>query len=119
VFRRLGNDGIDDIASDWDSQLANVQGHVHAALWDLTASVEDRLTKKGAPAPGKGFKRVASVLQDDKWLAKEIERILASGGSASPCGAAPSAPLPSAPEFRLPIRACMRRGAAGATAGSW
>ena len=104
VFRRLGNDGIDDIASDWDSQLANVPGHVHAALWDLTASVEDRLTKKGAPAPGKGFRRVASVLQDDKWLAKEIERILESGGSASPGGTAPSASWPSAPEFRLPIK---------------
>lgn len=104
VFQRLGNDGIDDISSDWDSQLANVPGYVHAALWDLTANVEDRLTKKGAPAPGKGFKRVASVLQDDKWLAKEVERILASAGSASPGGTAPSAPWPSEPEFRLPIR---------------
>jgi hypothetical protein len=104
VFGRLGNDGIDDIASGWDSQLANVPGHVHAALWDLTASVEGRLTKKGAPAPGKGFKRVARVLQDGKWLAMEVERILAPGGSASPAGTAPPATWPSAPEFRLPIK---------------
>ena len=53
VFGCLGNDGIDDIASDWDSQLANVPGHVHAALKDLTASVEDRLAKKRAPSPGR------------------------------------------------------------------
>jgi AIPR protein/Domain of unknown function (DUF4357) len=104
VFRRLGNDGIDDIASGWDSQLANVPGHVHAALQDLTASVEDRLAKKGAPAPGKGFKRVASLLQDDKWLAMEVERILAPGGSASPGGTVPPATWPSEPEFRLPIK---------------
>jgi hypothetical protein len=104
VFGRLGNNGIDDFASGWDSQLANVPGHVHAALRALTASVEGRLTKKGAPPPGKGFKRVASVLQDDEWLAKEVERILASDGSASPGGTAPSAAWPSAPEFRLPVR---------------
>ena len=104
VFGRLGNDGIDDIASGWDSQLANVPGHVHAALRDLTASVEGRLTKKGTLPPGKGFKRVASVLQDDRWLATEIKRILAPGGSASPGGTAPPATWPSAPEFRLPIK---------------
>jgi hypothetical protein len=110
VFRRLGNDGIDDIASGWDSQLANVPSHVHAALRDLTASVEGKLTKRGAPAPGKGFKRAASVLQDDKWLAKEIERILGSDASASPGATAPSAPWPSAPAFRLPIRGVQARG---------
>jgi hypothetical protein len=104
VFRRLENDGIDDIASDWGSRLANVPGYVHAALLDLTASVEDRLAKKGAPAPGKGFKRVASLLQDDKWLAMKVERILAPGGSASPGGTAPPATWPTAPEFRLPIK---------------
>lgn len=103
VFGRLGNDGIDDIASGWDSRLANVPGHVHGALRDLTASVEHGLTRWRTPAPGKSFKRVVRVLQDDEWLAKEIERILASGGSASPGGTAPSAPWPSAPEFRLPI----------------
>jgi AIPR protein/Domain of unknown function (DUF4357) len=103
VFRRLGSDGIDDIASGWDSQLANVPAYVDAALCDLTARVEDRLTKKGAPAPGKGFKRVTSVLQDDKWLAWEVEHILGSPGSASPGVTAPSATWPSAPEFRLPI----------------
>ncbi len=103
VFGRIGNDGIDDIASGWDSQLANVPRHVHAALRDLTASVEGRLTKKSAPAPGKGFKRAASALQDNAWLATEVERILASGGSA-PGGTPPSAPWPSVPEFRLPIR---------------
>jgi hypothetical protein len=102
VFRLLGNDGIDDIASDWDSQLANVPGYVHATLWDLTASVEDRLKRRRAPAPGKGFKRVAGVLQDDEWLAKEIERILTSGASLD--GMTSSAAWPSAPEFRLSIR---------------
>ena len=71
---------------------------------------------QAAPAPGKGFKRVASVLQDDKWLAKQIELILASGGSASPGGTAPSAPalstgVPAAHKGRA------RGGAAGATAG--
>jgi hypothetical protein len=127
VFGRLGNNEIDDIASGWDSQLANVPGHVQAALRDLTASVENRLTKKGAPAPGKGFKRVASALQDGKWLAKEIERILTSGGSASLGGTAPTAPWPSTPEFRLSIRGAQQaRGhrcdggflvSAGSTAG--
>jgi hypothetical protein len=104
VFGRLGNDGIDDIASGWDSQLERVPSHVHAALHDLTASVEDRLAKKGAPAPGKGFKRVASLLQDGEWLAMAVERILAPGGSASPSGMVPPATWPSAPEFRLPIK---------------
>ena len=53
VFGRLGNDGIDDIASGWDSQLANVPGHVHAALQDLTAKVEDRLARRARPRPGR------------------------------------------------------------------
>jgi hypothetical protein len=105
VFGRLGNDGIEDIASGWDSQLANVPGHVHAALRDLTVSVEDQLTKKGRPpTPGKGFKRVASVLQDDKWLAREVKRVLGSAGPASPGVTAPPSTWPSEPEFRLPIR---------------
>ena len=104
VFGRLGNDGIDDIASDWDSRLADVPRHVHAALRDLTARVEDRLKKKGAPAPGEGFKRVASVLQDGKWLPAEVERILASDGSAPPEGTAPPATWPTGPEFRLTIK---------------
>jgi AIPR protein/Domain of unknown function (DUF4357) len=104
VFGRLENDGIDDIASGWDSQLANVPGHVHAALQDLTASVESRLARKGAPAPGKGFRRVATLLQDEKWLAMEVKRVLAPGGSASPGGTAPPATWPAAPEFRLTIK---------------
>lgn len=104
VFRRLGNDGIGDIASGWDSQLANVPGYVHGALQDLTASVEHGLTQWRKPAPGKSFKRVVRLLQDDEWLGEEIERILASGGSASLGGTTPSAPWPSTPEFRLDIK---------------
>jgi hypothetical protein len=104
VFQRLGNDGIGDIASGWDSQLANVPGHVHVALRDLTASVEQGLTRWRKPAPGKSFKRVVRVLQDDEWLAREVERILECGGSTSSGATAPSAPWPSAPEFRLDIK---------------
>jgi hypothetical protein len=103
VFRLLGNDGIDDIASDWDNRLKDVPGHVQAALWwGLTAGVEARLSTGRAPAPGKGFKRVVGILQDPDWVAEEIERILASDRSASVLKVS-SALWPSAPEFWLPI----------------
>ncbi|MGH3245653.1 MAG: DUF4357 domain-containing protein, partial [Trebonia sp.] len=45
----------------------------------------------------------AKVLRDGKWLAREVERILAPGGPASPERTVPWAPWPSAPEFRLLI----------------
>ncbi|HEY6785699.1 MAG TPA: hypothetical protein VI365_00140 [Trebonia sp.] len=47
VMRRLGDDRIDDIASDWDNHLANVPGHVYAAVLDLSGSVRRRLTEMG------------------------------------------------------------------------
>ena len=49
VMRRLGDDGIDDIASDWDSRLANVPRHAHAALRDLAASVEKSPRRRPRP----------------------------------------------------------------------
>ena len=101
VMRRLGDDGIDDIASDWDSRLANVPRHAHAALRDLAAGVANKPAKKATPE--KGFTRVASALHDGTWLAKEIERILASDKSTSTGSTAPSTPWPSTPEFRLPL----------------
>ena len=103
VFRLLGNDGIDDIASDWDNRLKDVPGHVQTALWwGLTAGVEARLAIRGGPAPGKGFKRVASILQDADWVAAGIERTLASDGSANVLKVS-SALWPTEPEFWLPI----------------
>ncbi len=102
VMRRLGDDRIDDIASDWDNHLANVPGHVYAAVLDLSGSVRRRLTEKGLPV-GKGVKHVAKVLRDGNWLTREVERILAPGGPASPDRTVPWAPWPSTPEFRLLI----------------
>ena len=102
VMRRLGDDRIDDIASDWDNRLAKVPGHVYAAVLDLSGSVRRRLTKNGLPS-GKGVTHVAKVLRDGNWLVREVERILAPGGSASPDRTVPWAPWPSTPEFRLPI----------------
>jgi AIPR protein/uncharacterized protein DUF4357 len=102
VMRRLGDDRIDDIASDWDNRLANVPGHVYAAVLDLSGGVRRRLTEKGLPS-GKGVVHVTSVLRDGNWLAPEVERILTPGGSASPERTVPWAAWPSAPEFRLTI----------------
>jgi AIPR protein/Domain of unknown function (DUF4357) len=103
VFRLLGNDGIDDIASDWDNRLKDVPGHVQTALWwGLTAGVEARLSTGRAPAPGKGFKRVAGILQDADWVAEETERTLASDGSANVLKVS-SALWPTEPEFTLPV----------------
>ena len=50
VMRRLGDNGIDDIASDWDNRLANVPGHVYAVVLDLSGSVRRRLTEQGLPS---------------------------------------------------------------------
>jgi hypothetical protein len=105
VMQRLGDDRINDVASDWDSCLSNVQGHTHMALRDLAARIEGKPLKRGASTPSRGFKHVADSLQDAKWLARETERILAPGGGASQSRIVPWAPWPSAPEFRLPIGA--------------
>jgi hypothetical protein len=102
VMRRLGDDRIDDIASDWDNRLANVPGHVYAAVLDLSGSVRRRLTEKSLPS-GKGVMHVAKVLRDGTWLAREVERILAPGGPVSPDRTVPWAPWPSTPEFRLTV----------------
>jgi AIPR protein/Domain of unknown function (DUF4357) len=102
VMRRLGDDRIDDIASDWDNHLATVPGHANTAVLDLSGSVRRRLTEKGL-LDGKSLTHVTNVLRDSRWLAMEVERILAPGGSASPDRTVPWAPWPSEPEFRLPI----------------
>jgi len=94
---------------------------VHAALQELSASVEGRLSKRCAPAPGKGFKRVAGVLQDGEWLAKDWSR--ASSHLAVRHRQAVTAPFnrmalsAGVPAPRQRLRT--RRGADGATAGSW
>jgi hypothetical protein len=102
VMRRLGDNRIDDIASDWDNRLANVPGHVYAAVLDLSGSVRRRLTEMGLPY-GRGVMHVAKVLRDGNWLALEVERILAPGGPVCPDRTVPWAPWPSTPEFRLTI----------------
>jgi hypothetical protein len=104
VMRRLGDNRIDDIASDWDDCLANLPGHVYATVLDLSGSVRRRLTEKGLLSR-KGAANVAKVLRDGNWLAREVERILAPGGQASPERTVPWAPWPSTPEFWLPIEA--------------
>jgi hypothetical protein len=102
VMRRLGDDRIDDIASDWDSRLAKVPGHANVAVLDLSGSVRRRLKEMGLTS-GKGVMHVAKVLRDGNWLGPEVERILAPGGQVFPDRVVPWAPWPSTPEFRLPI----------------
>jgi len=66
-----------------------------------------------------GFKRVASVLRDDEWLARDVECILASGRSASPGRTAPRPLGTQHQSSGCPSGAFTKREAAGATAGSW
>lgn len=119
VFQKLGDDGIDDIASDWDGNLPDVARHVHEALRNLTVSVERRLKKNGIPAPGKGFKPVLRAMQAEKWLTGEINHILEADGSASTDETVPSAPWPPPQSSGFLSGTGRRRGATDATADSW
>lgn len=104
VFQRLGSDGIEDVASGWDERLAIIPGHVRTALRSLSAAVTGQLAKRGAPEPGRGFRRVSGVLQDDEWLAGAVQRAVTAEETTEPTGAAPGAAWRSESEFWLRIR---------------
>jgi len=103
VFRWLGDEGIGDIASQWEGRLYLVAQHTRAAQRALVDKVNAKLAAQ--PASGSVFDQVSALLQNQKWLAKEVPPIVADGGRLPPRRENPSAaPWSSAPEFWLDIR---------------
>lgn len=103
VFRWLGNEGIGDIASEWEGQLRRVAQYTRAARDALVDKVDAKLAAR--PASGNGFKRASALVRNQEWLAEEVPLILANGGLVPPGRDSGSAtPWSSAPEFWLDIR---------------
>jgi hypothetical protein len=110
VFRRLGDDGIGDIDSNWDDRLRDVGRYTRVAHDALVRKVNGDLPHESRS--GQGFSRVSALLRSRRWLAKQIPLILADYGLATPGGDLASSgrdvvsaqPWSSAPEFRLEIK---------------
>jgi len=108
VFRWLGNEGIGDVAANWEGQLCMVSQYTRAARYALLKEVDAKLASR-PPAPGKGFRRVSSLLQDQKWLALEIPLIVDYYERVAPDRESVSAVAwPSVPEFWLAIKDDLR-----------
>jgi hypothetical protein len=103
VFRWLGNEGIGDIASQWEGRLRKVAQYTRAARRALVDKVDAKLAAR--LASGSGFKRVSALLRNQEWLAEKVPLILAGDELVPPCReSASAAPWSSAPEFWLGIK---------------
>jgi hypothetical protein len=103
VFRRLGDEGIGDIDSNWDDRLRDVGQYTRVAHDALVRAVNGDLPPESRS--GQGFNRVSPLLRSRKWVAKQVPLILSHNGLASPGGHVISTPpWSSAPEFRLEIK---------------
>jgi hypothetical protein len=78
VFSAMGDTGIGDIEQQaaWDARIPEVADRTRAALAALVARVEDRLAAR--PGSGSGFSRVSRLLGNQRWMAAEIPKMLAS-----------------------------------------
>jgi hypothetical protein len=107
VFRRLGNEGIGDIASRWEERLHEVSRYTRAAGYALVEKVDAELTAK--PASGNNFNGVSALLRNKRWLAKRVPEISADDWlEPSSRKGAPAAPWSSAPEFYLNIGSALQ-----------
>ena len=98
VFSAMGDTGIGDIEQQaaWDARIPEVADRTHAALAALVARVEDRLAAR--PGSGSGFSRVSRLLGNQRWMAAEIPKILASRAVSTSNAAASSEQVPAANE---------------------
>lgn len=104
VFRWLGNEGIDDVASDWEGRLCKVAQYTRAARHALLDKINASLASR-RPAPGKGFGRVSSLLKNQEWVAREVPLILADDERMAPHRESLStAPWSPEPEFWMHIK---------------
>lgn len=100
VFRQLGDQGVDDISSNWEDQLTSVPDRTSAALRTLAAVVTSEL------GPGDfTSKKVRRLLQEANWVSSQVQALIP--GPRDPSGPVPT-PVPgpawpSGTEFRLPI----------------
>jgi hypothetical protein len=107
VFRRLGNEGIGDIASRWEERLHEVGRYTRAARYALVEEVDAELATK--PASGDNFNGVSALPRNKRWLAKKVPEISANDGlEPSSRKDAPAAPWSSAPEFYLNIGSALQ-----------
>ena len=108
VFRWLGNEGIGDIASEWEGALSEVADYTSAAWHALAGYVEAELATRARR--GNGFKRVSALLRNQEWLAEVIPLIVTAEAQVpSARGSASTAPWSSVPEFWLDIRGTAAR----------
>ncbi len=101
VFRRLGG-GRDRgyrfrLGTAGSQASSATRGRMSVRA--LAARIDAGLASRDAPEPGRGFRRVRGLLENDQWLAEAVEGILADDGPAPGIGT----PWPSAPEFRLAV----------------
>lgn len=101
VFQQLGDDGINDIGTNWDDQLSFVAWHAVEALGSLVASVNQQLASGSASK--NHWKSVAKLLRDKKWL-DQAWLTPVHAGIMPEVRSEPNAPWPSEPEFRLVIK---------------
>jgi hypothetical protein len=109
VFQRLGDDGIDDVRSDWEDRWSHLATHTVQTLRALVSRVDSALTS--APMSRNKCKMVAKLLlRDRKWISRQIELILLdhAGILISEQKHRSDAPWPSEPRFLLPIRGNQR-----------
>jgi hypothetical protein len=104
VFRQLGDEGIEDVQSDWENRLSSVAEHTGRALRALVARVDKELAS--GPTSNNKCKTVARLLRNEKWVSYQMQLILMGHVWVSiPDEARESeAPWPSEPEFRLASR---------------
>jgi hypothetical protein len=106
VFRQLGDEGIDDIGSNWGDESPAVSRHTGAGLRGLVARVDAELAR--GPSSRDNCKGVARLMRDAKWLTHQIQALLMDRAGEFGDEREPHAPWPSQPEFGLPVRSNQR-----------
>jgi hypothetical protein len=103
VFRQLGDEGIDDIQSDWENWWSSVAELTGRTLRTLTAVVDFVLAS--GPASRRNCKGVARLLRNAEWVSPQVQPILDHVTTSTPGGERKSDGLwPSEPEFRLAVK---------------